>query len=845
MIANFSALKFSSICLGINLCLAFPVCFGAAAEVDFLREVRPLLSQHCFACHGPDANTRQADLRIDQPESFISRQPGDPKAVVPHSPEQSELIRRILATDGDEVMPPQDAKNPLSDEEQQVLVRWVQQGAAWQESWAYVAPKRSSPTLPTPAENAPQARNWIDAYIAEVLRERGFHMSSRADTVTLLRRISFDLLGLPPSLDDVRRFSDGDVERRIDTYVEELLATPEFGERLASYWLDLVRYADTVGYHGDQDHNISPYRDFVIDSFNDNKPFDQFTIEQIAGDLLPNPSDEQLIATGYNRLLQTSHEGGVQPEEYLAIYAADRVRNLSAVWMGATVGCAQCHDHKYDPYTAKDFYALAAFFADIDEAQHFKVGGNSIPTNRPPESAFLDRRDKQLLEFRKRQILNLNRHSRGSSQSSSKDRDSSVDLHTHTDKSPTTDSAYLRELMEEADAIRNSARACMITVSIAPRTIRVLPRGNWLDHSGPVVVPAIPEFLGSLSKPVQRLSRLDLAKWLVDHEQGNGYFTARVMVNRLWMLMFGQGLSRSVDDFGGQGQPPSHPDLLDRLAIEFVDSGWDVKHMLRLIASSAAYRQSSLETQWHRLHDPNNVLLARQNRYRISAEMIRDTALVCGGLLVREVGGPSAKPYQPPGYYRHLNFPTREYESSSDHQQWRRGVYTHWQRQFLHPMLRAFDAPTREECTAQRNASNTPLAALVWLNDPSLVEAAVGLAHRVIGREGKDDTRISYMFSIATSRLPDNQETISLLALLDSARQEFETKPYAADTLVSTGISGSMRRGVTHATGTIHSADTAKAQGDRYERKVNNAEWAAWTQVARAILNLSETYNRN
>ncbi len=548
------------------------------------------------------------------------------------------------------------------------------------------------------------------------------------------------------------------------------------------YWLDLVRFADTVGYHGDQDHNVSPYRDYVIDAFNDNKPFDEFTIEQLAGDLLPNASVEQQIATCYNRLLQTSHEGGVQPKEYQAIYAADRVRNVSVVWMGATVGCAQCHDHKFDPYTSKDFYAMAAFFADVDDEQHFKVGTNDLPTKRPPEIDVLSR-------WRREQLTQL--------QNQTDDNDDAV------------------------ARLKSETQRAMVTVALKqPRVVRLLPRGNWLDESGPIVPPAIPEFMGSISTTDESApNRLDLARWLTD-TKGSGLLTARVFVNRLWYLFFGRGLSESLDDFGGQGNAPVHPELLDRLAWEFVESGWDVKHVVRLMVQSRTYQQASLETQQLRELDPYNRLYARQSRYRLDAEIVRDNALSVSGLLIRNVGGPSVKPYQPPGYYRHLNFPQRKYKHHDDTRQWRRGLYVHWQRQFLHPMMKAFDAPSREECTAARPRSNNALAALTLLNDPTFVEAARGLALRVLDADASDQARISLAFRLATSRDADSHERSVLKDVLDTNRIYYSEHPDAAADLLAAGTPLSTPPN-------------------------DPTELASWTMVGRTILNLNEVISRN
>ncbi len=774
---------------------------SAQNGIDFARDVRPLLSDRCFACHGPDAENRQADLRVDQWASLVEPR-GDSQVVQPGDATRSELIRRITSLDADERMPPAGTGKPLADDEIQTLVKWIEAGAKWQQHWAYEPPGPTPIPQPTSASETLRADHWIDGYIAQQLADVGSNFSPAADRISLARRLSFDLCGLPPSSEQVASFLADSADSAVDQYVDRLLASPAFGERFAIYWLDLVRFADTVGYHGDQDHHISLYRDYVINAFNDNLGFQQFTLDQIAGDLLPNPSDEQIIATGYNRLLQTSHEGGVQAKEYLTIYAADRIRNLSAVWLGATVGCAQCHDHKFDPYTAHDFYALSAFFADVDEEQHLKRGSDSVPTQRAPEKNFLDRAQRMQLAHAQQQL-------------------DKIELAAESKVLPPEP---IEKLRQQITRIEESMRTTMITVSIEPRMIRFLPRGNWMDDSGEIVSASVPEFMRSTfnvqCNDAARPSRLDLANWLIDEQRGIGLLTARVQVNRLWMLMFGHGLSRSVDDFGGQGESPSHPELLDRLALEFVRSGWDIKRFLRMLATTRTYQQSSLETDWHRTHDPLNRLLSRQNRFRVSAEMVRDTALANSGLMVTQLGGASIKPYQPEDYYRHLNFPTRQYEHSTDHGQWRRGVYMHWQRQFLHPMLLAFDAPRREECTAQRPQSNTPLAALVWLNDPSFIEAARSLAMHTLRQQHTDQARVAWMFQAVTSRLPDRQEQLLLQKLLISARVDFASHPERSQELLHVGL---------------FEAESSDAPG----------ELAAWTSVARAVLNLNETYTRN
>ncbi|MCA9019044.1 MAG: DUF1553 domain-containing protein, partial [Planctomycetaceae bacterium] len=558
------------------------------------------------------------------------------------------------------------------------------------------------------------------------------------------------------------------------------------------------------GYHGDQDHHISPYRDYVIDAFNQNMPYDQFVREQLAGDLLPEPSLQQKIATGYNRVLQTSHEGGVQRKEYLAIYAADRIRNFSGVFMGATMGCCQCHDHKYDPYTIKDFYSMVAFFADIDEDQHLRRGADRIPTIREPEIFLYSDQEKEQIAQLETSI-----------------RTKEAELKSAAEKQDQQKlKQELAKLKKSREAIDRSAIKTMITVSIKPREIRILPRGNWLDETGPVVQPAIPEFLGTVSSEHDRPTRLDLADWL-SAEQGYGPLMARVMANRFWYLFFGRGIAPVLDDFGGQGGPPHSPELLDQLAIKFLDDQWDVKKMVRFIVMSRAYRQSSIESDEQRTADPFNHWLNRQARFRLPAEMIRDNALAVSGLLVKEIGGPSVKPYQPAGYYRHLNFPKRKYVADTDERQWRRGLYVHWQRQFLHPMLKAFDAPSREECTAQRPRSNTPIAAITLLNDPTFVEASRKFAEDIVENGGKSDpAKIRYAFTKATSRQPEKMELEVLQALLNSNRTAFSTKPKTADLLTHTGLA-------------------------KKNSHLDAIELAAWTEIARALLNLNEVVTRN
>jgi hypothetical protein len=510
------------------------------------------------------------------------------------------------------------------------------------------------------------------------------------------------------------------------------------------------------------------------------------TIEQLAGDLIPSPTEETRIASGYNRLLQTTQEGGAQAKEYMAKYAADRVRNVSTVWMGATLGCAECHDHKYDPFTTRDFYSLAAFFADVKET----IIGAQEPTRFPtPEQAAALRPLEQ-------------------------GRDSLKAI-----KKPSPDQKKeLGDLERRIRELVGKIPASLVSTSIPPRVMRVLPRGNWMDDSGPIVAPDVPASLPPLGIKDRRASRLDLARWLVS---GRNPLVARVMVNRLWRLAFGQGLVTTADDFGSQGTWPTHPELLDWLACEFVDSGWDVRSMLKRIVMTAAYRQTSHPRPADQQHDPANRWLARQNAFRLDAELVRDNALSISGLLSARIGGPSVKPYQPAGYWVFLNFPKREYYADHGPNEYRRGLYTYWQRTFLHPSLLAFDASTREECVVQRPRSNTPLQALVLLNDPTYVEAARVLAARLFREAGSDPSaRLDRAFRLALARPPRAEEVAVLTQLLVEHRRQYQSDPAAARALLGIG-------------------DEPVPAG------LDPTELASWTSVMRVILNLHETITRN
>ncbi|MFP6764566.1 MAG: DUF1549 domain-containing protein, partial [Planctomycetaceae bacterium] len=494
--------------LGVT-CASISAVAVSAEPVNFSRDIRPILSNNCFHCHGPDADKREAELRLDRMPA------ADRRIVVANNPDSSRLVQRLKAEDPELRMPPVATGKPLHPEQIARIEKWIAQGGEWAVHWAFEKPVRhATPTLDTESQ-----ADFVDRFLEIRLNAVGMQPAEPADLITLIRRVTFDLTGLPPTPEDVDAFLRDRSPGAWETVVDRLLDSDAFGERMAVYWLDLVRYADTVGYHGDQDHNSSPYRDWVIDAFIDNMPFDRFTRLQLAGDLLPEAGTDELIATGYNRLLQTSHEGGVQAQEYLSMYAADRVRNLSAVWLGGTLGCAQCHDHKYDPYTSRDFYSMAAFFADIDEVDHLTRGTNSLPTRRMPEIRVHTRRERVRIEELDRAIQ---QHTRELSAA-----DPMIDLSPNRRREVEQSLAAARTARK---ALVDSARFAMITKTVEPRVTRILPRGDWLDETGPIVQPSVPEFLGTLDgidgdRPA---SRLDLARWLTDTEHGVGLLTARV-----------------------------------------------------------------------------------------------------------------------------------------------------------------------------------------------------------------------------------------------------------------------------------------------------------------------------
>jgi len=773
--------------------------------VDYNREVRPILAENCFSCHGQDASKRQAGLRLDKAEGAMAKLASGHVAIVPGQIKASALVGR-LGVKSPLVMPPAATGKTLKPQQIEILRRWIAQGAKYAPHWAYIPPRRpASPELPTTAGTkgatwnpTAWARTPIDRFIAARLVQEGLRPAKTADRATLLRRLSFDLIGLPPTSAEVDAFVKDTSPNAYEKQVDRLLISPHYGERMAQQWLDLVRYADTDGYHGDRNRNVFPFRDWTIAAFNRNMPFDQFTTEQIAGDLLPEPTTKNLIASGYNRLNMVTREGGAQPKEYLAKYMAERIRTTALVWQGSTLGCAECHDHKYDPFKARDFYRFGAFFADIKQVGLYPNDKEdlepylSLPT--PEQATKLMEFDRQLVEAKK-----------------------------ELDAAAPAAQELLKKRFAQTQAARaaldNQVEHMMVTQAVAPSVTRLLPRGNWQDETGEVVEPGVPEFLQTAPLSNTRATRLDLAHWLTARDNP---LTARVTVNRFWMLLFGAGIVRTPGDFGTQGAPPTHPELLDWLATEFMENGWDVKRVMKEIVMSNAYRQSSQTTKAMRERDPYNMLLARQNSFRLDAETVRDNALAISGLLVDKIGGRSVFPYQPDGYWDHCNTFAGPLIYKQDHGDdlYRRGLYTYWKRTFLNPSLLAFDAPSREECVADRPRSNTPLQALVLMNDPTYVEAARSLAEHLLQEGGSTlPERLNYAFRRAVARPATSAEIAVLSGLYQKHLQEYTSDTAAAQKLLTAGE-------------------------HPVPKGLNPTELAAWTSVARVILNLNETITR-
>ncbi len=687
-------------------------CQEAQSKISYDRDIRPILAENCFACHGFDEEAREADLRLDVRQAAI-----DGGAIKPNEPADSSMIARVLSTDADQVMPPPSTGKKLSAKQKDLLQRWITEGADYQKHWAFEKPTKAVPPQASPAQNP------IDAFVQQRLQQTGLKQSPQAGPEVLLRRLCLDLTGLPPTIQQIDQFVQAWNRDSLSAYndtVDALLASPHYGERFGRWWLDQARYADSNGYSIDAPRSIWLYRDWVINSLNADMPFDQFTVEQLAGDLLPNATREQKIATGFHRNTQINQEGGVDPEQFRIDSVFDRVATTGTVWLGLTIGCAQCHNHKYDPISQQEYYQLFAFLNNQDEPE-LKIEQES-GEGKPISTMILKEREKP--------------------------RDTHVFIKGDFTRpaakvSPGTPSVLhpLRLISSKTDPD-----------AAAPASGSAIPAGEATSQSSPPGEPASDQ-----STSPTKLNRLDLARWLVDRENP---LTARVIVNRVWQHYFGQGLVQSENDFGLQSTPPTHPELLDWLAVEFMEKGWKLKDLHRLIVTSQTYKQSSKRSAELNEVDPYNLLLARQSRLRLEAEVVRDVALTASGLLVEKLGGPPVYPPIPDGVMNQGQV-KRDWKTSNGEDRYRRGVYTFVFRATPPPSLNVFDAPDGFSSCTRRIRSNTPLQALTLMNDSGFFEFAESLA-KIIEKDG-----LSAAFKRCTSRTPTDAE-LEILKRLDT-----------------------------------------------------------------------------
>ncbi|MEQ8706231.1 MAG: PSD1 and planctomycete cytochrome C domain-containing protein [Phaeodactylibacter sp.] len=737
--------------------------------VDFNFHIKPILSDRCFKCHGPDEATREAGLGLHtEAHAFAALgKAQDHYALVPGDPEKSTLIQRIFSEDPQEVMPPPESNLTLTAQEKALLRRWVEQGAAWKKHWAFLPPEK--PQVPEAGEG--WAQNEIDHFILARQQSQGLAPSPKADRAKLIRRLSFDLRGLPPTLEEVEAFVNDDRPDAWPRLVDTFLHSAAYAERMALDWMDIARYADTHGYQDDFERVMWPWRDWVIHAFQENMPYDQFVTWQLAGDLLPEPTLEQRIATGFNRNHKITAEGGVIDEEYRVEYVADRAQTLSTAFLGLTMECARCHDHKYDPISQKDYFSLFGFFNNI------------------PEKGF---------------VGELNQNFRYAPKPSVRITQEAIDsMLTFINNRDTLPYIDLMVMEEQAE----------------PRKTYILNRGQYDQHAAEVQ-PAVPSALPSLPEGVSN-NRLGLAKWLFAPENP---LTARVTVNRLWQQLFGTGIVATPFDFGNQGALPTHPELLDFLAIKFREAGWDVKAMLRYMVQSATYQQTATASPELLERDPENRWLARAPRLRLQAEMIRDQAFAVSGLLNTTVGGPSVKPYQPEGLWEETTGggggSTARYVVSEGSDRYRKSLYTFWKRTVPPPGMLIMDAPSRDLCTVKRQETNTPLQALLLLNDPQVLEASKALALQAWEKGGNSaKERIAFIFQSVTSAALNAAELEVLLDYFEEERAAYAETPEAAENYLSTGA--------------YTLPDTLPV-----------ADIAAYTLVANTIFNLDEAITR-
>jgi len=734
-------------------------------KIDFNFHVKPILSDRCFKCHGPDKNAVEGDLSLaTEADAFAALGKNkDRFAILPNMPDSSTLVHRIFTDDPDDIMPPPASNLKLENHEKEILKKWITQGAEWKQHWSLIPPQK--PTIPK-VTNENWAKNEIDYFILNKLEVQQLSPSEAADKAKLLRRLSFDLTGLPPTIEELDAFLADDSPNAYEKQIDRLLATDAYAEHRTVHWLDIARYADSHGYQDDLERIAWPWRDWVIHAYKKNMSYKDFVTWQLAGDLLPNPTLEQIVATAFNRNHKITQEGGVIPEEYRTEYVADRAQTFGTAFLGLTMECSRCHDHKYDPISQKNYFQLYSFFNNVPENGLIQPYG-AIP------KPFIKLTQKELTE----QLSFIN----------------------------------------NLDTMKEIPLMVMEEMK-KPRQAHILNRGAY-DQPTEAVFPNTPEAVLAFDKNLPK-NRKGLADWLFDEKNP---LTARVAVNRLWQQLFGVGIVASSDDFGNQGALPTHPELLDFLATKFRADNWDEKAMLKYIVSSATYQQTTKTSPTLQQLDPENQLFARASRLRLSAEMIRDHALTISNLLSEEVGGPSAKPYQPDGLWAEVigggGGSLAKYIRDGDYKLYRRSLYTFWKRTVPPPSMMTFDATTRDLCTVKRQRTSTPLQALVLLNDPQIIEATRVLAQNAMASTDTPTKGIETIFRLATSRKPTVEEVNSLAEYLEEELTYFKDAPDKATEYL--------------AIGEYHT-----------ESDLDQSEMAAYAMLASAIFNLDESISR-
>jgi hypothetical protein len=836
-----------------------PVTSGLAADrsdasgrpIDFNRDIRPILSENCFYCHGQDAAKRQADLRLDERSAAV-----DAGAIAPGEPGASSLLERIHSSDPDVLMPPPDSNRRLSDSQKALLERWIAAGAAYDMHWAFVPPSR--PPLPM-VEDDGWVRTPVDRFVLAVLEDAGLEPSPEADRATLIRRLSLDLLGLPPTPAEIDAFAVDEDPQAYEKLVDRLLASPHYGERMALPWLDAARYADSNGFQQDGDTWQWIWRDWVVASLNADMPFDRFSIEQLAGDLLPDATNEQRIASGFNRNHLLNGEGGAIPEEQRFVNLFDRVDTTSTTWLGLTMACAQCHDHKYDPATKVDYYRMLDLFNRVPESgvptfysSRIRVAPPVLELPTTENTATIADFEKRIAELESQiapvadvafvawrkgvladgkaedaglpeglvALLAIPESQRSDEQTVSIDQQ----LRAHFDASvgpeaiaSFTPAKALLETRQQLDGYRKDRiPRVMVMSDEMPRETRELDRGDYLSPIGEPLAFAPPAFLPPLPEG-EPANRLGFARWLFLPEHP---LTARVQVNRMWQMFFGTGLVKTTEDMGVQSEYPIHGDLLDWLAVEFREQGWSLKRMHRLLVTSATYRQSSRLTPEQMAADPENRLHGCGSRFRMPSMVLRDVALSAAGLLEDAIGGPPVYPYQPDGIWESLAI-TKErdftYPASHGGDLYRRSLYTFWRRTVAPANM--FDVANRRTCTVRATRTSTPLHALTTLNDPTWVEASRSLAERSMLSEPDLPARLRHAFRQVLGRRPADDELASLGSAFERQHELYRADPALAEALL--GVGESPR-----------------------DASLDAVEHAALTAVCLAILNLDEALTR-